>query len=126
MEVHKPPKTDEKDRGIKIVEGESFTALADCSAIGIMSASAPTLFINADRKAVIKHNAPIYSSLFFMIGVMCCSTKLTMPVWLIVFVITMTVATVMIAGLLKPINASDGGMRPRTTRAIKLMRATVS
>ena len=49
INVMRPPRMVANESGMRSIAGENFARAADCTAMGMRSASAPTLFMMADR-----------------------------------------------------------------------------
>ena len=59
ISVIMPPRIDAKDSGINVSAGLRFSLLAACRSTGMRSASAATLFINAESAAETPDISPI-------------------------------------------------------------------
>ena len=100
--VVKPPRAEPNAIGISKIDGDRLVSRADCKAIGIIRANAPTLFINAERRALIKVNAATCITGNRVILLSTVLTALRIPESVIVWEMIITQATVMTAGLLRP------------------------
>ena len=95
-------------------------------ATGISSASAPTLFIHAERKAPATHSPAISTSGCLAWRSSGPATTSTAPERASPWLITSTAATVITALLPKPLKASSGFTSPSSTEASSAPSATRS
>ncbi len=118
IRVVMPPRSEAKARGIKNAEGGICFLRATGIATGINSASAPMLFMNADSTVTMPVSAANCTIVPPFSRNSRSPIRSTTPEFCRPRLITSTAATVITAGLLKPLKARSTGIRP--------VRATIS
>ena len=126
INVVMPPRIEPKASGIRTRPGGICWREATCSASGISSASAPTLFMNPESKAASAVSAAIVSVGPASVGMTARASASTAPELCRPWLSTSTQATVMTAGWPKPAKASKAGTRPPSTAASSAPTATMS
>ncbi len=124
--VAKPPRMVPNESGMSTTAGDCLALAAACITTGISRASAPTLFMTADRLAPRPDSAPMWSERRFAVSLTCWATKSTAPAFDSARDMTSTKATVTVAGCPKPRNAPENGTTPATTAASSARNATMS
>ena len=105
-----PPKMEAKAIGISKILGERFCVKAVLRVTGNIKASAPTLFMNADKIAMTAPMLVIWVVCLFVNGFKCRAMRSTTPELRKARLMIRTAATVTTAGCPKPVNAWDGSM----------------
>ena len=115
-----PPINEAKATGISKLDGATSLSLAIRSAMGKISANAPTLFIKADKTPVTNINI---SNLIFILDILLFKTTTicsTIPDLIRALLITKTDATVITAGCEKPEKTSS---KCTILKTLKIKRA---
>ena len=126
MSVTSPPRMVPNDSGIRMTAGDRLALIADCTATGISSDSAPTLFMIADNGAPIPIRVPICVAGVRVPGVRRSARRSTAPEFSRARLMISTPITVIVAGWPKPRKASPDGTTPTRTAAIRAAKATTS
>ena len=126
MSVTSPPNIEPNESGISTLAGERPALLVDWIAIGISSASAPTLFINIDKNAAINDSTAIWRDGRDDKGSIALVTNSTAPERDNPKLTMRTRTTVIVAGLPNPAKSCDCGTSPKSAAVKSAPRATTS
>ena len=124
--VTRPPSSEAKASGIRTTEGRFPAWRAIRSAVGISTASAPTLLMNAESPAATPEVAAICRVGDVPARVSQRATTSTAPEFCSPRLTTSTAATVTTAGWPNPANARSPEMTPPSTSASSARSATAS
>ncbi len=121
-----PPRMDAKARGMRTRPGGNSRRAATCSAMGMSSARAPTLFMKPESTAAMPASAATVRVRPADDGTMRRTRASTAPEFSSPLLSTRTQATVITAGCPNPRNASRDGTSPASTQASRAPAATMS
>jgi hypothetical protein len=126
ISVTSPPRIEPKASGISSTAGARPAFAADCSAAGISSASAPTLFMKADSSPATPDRLATCAPAFSIGGSRRRAISSTAPAFCRPRLMTSTIATVTVAGWPNPAKASLAGTTPAPVASSSAPKATMS
>lgn len=121
-----PPRMVPKASGISTCPGASPMRPASCTATGISSAIAPTLFMKPESRAPSPVRAARLAARPASAGSTLRASASTAPEACKAALSTSTAATVITAGWPKPAKAASGATSPQSTQAMRPAIATTS
>ena len=110
-----PPSSEPNASGMSSSEGEQFERLAICSAIGIIIASAPMFFTNAESSVTAPTSTRICARGELMCGAIGCNASSMIPERATPALTISAPATMTTISSLKPLNAWSAGTTPIST-----------